>query len=362
MTSLAYFIGHSPTLPTESKLSTLCSLRYFVTLTLKSHSCKDEIMNNSNDNVFEDQSMCSPIVSTILAAAISLVSILAFVGNILVTVTFLMNTTLRTSTNYFIVNMAVSDLLSSLTNWPVYATEGMLSLKHLIDGPVAKILCKLGLYSRSVSLAVSILSLVWIVVERYIAVVHPFKAVMLTKRLRAVLLTLTWIIPLLLGVPYIPYSKIVKHGRQTYCRFLWDKTELYYASGFVLFFCAPLILIIIFYSKIMKALAGSRPMEEEAQDSTRIRNHKQNQTVMKVFVSIVTVFFVCWTPLCVFLLFKIAFPSLFIKDSCMLLARLFFYVLPSLPAAINPIILFAFSSNFLKALKDILSCFACKPC
>ena len=95
--------------------------------------------------------MCSQLVSTTLTAVISFVSISAFAGNILVTVAFLTKASLRTGPNYFIANMAVSDLFSALTVWPLYATEGMLSRKQLIDEPMAKIVCKLGLYSRPVS-------------------------------------------------------------------------------------------------------------------------------------------------------------------------------------------------------------------
>ena len=70
-----------------------------------------------------------------------------------------MNASLRTSTNYFIINMAVSDILSSSANWPVYATEGIIIRKPMIEGSVASKVCKLGHYFRAVSLAVSVLSL-----------------------------------------------------------------------------------------------------------------------------------------------------------------------------------------------------------
>ena len=288
-------------------------------------------MNNSSFNTL-DRLMCSQLVSTTLTAVISFVSISAFVGNILVTVAFLMNATLRTSPNYFIVNMAVSDLFSALTVWPLYATEGMLSRKQLIDEPLAKIVCKLGLYSRPVSQTVSIVSLVWIVVERFIAIVHPLQVKTLTKRLRAVLLTLTWIISLLLGIPYIPFSKIVHQGQQIFCRFSWGEKELsiYFSIGFILFYCVPLTTILVLYSRIMKCLNRSRPTVDEVQESTTIRNRQQNMAVMKVFLWIVIVFFLCWTPLGVFLLLKLAFPSVYKKDSCLLFAGLFFYIFPSL--------------------------------
>ena len=321
-------------------------------------------MNNSSFDAFEGQPTCSQIISTALATAISFVSISAFVGNILVTLTFLMNATLRTSTNCFIVNMALSDLLSALTNWPLYATEGMLSRKKLIDDPVATVVCKLGLYSRSVAQVVSVLSLVWIVVERFIAIVYPFKAKTLTRQHRAILLMVTWIVPLLIGVPHIRFANILKQGKQTYCRLLWGKNELsiYFLSGFVALYCVPLVTIIILYSRIMKNLTRTRPTADKVQESTRIRNRQQNMVVMKVFISIVIVFFLCWTPLCVFLLLKMVFPSLYAKDSCLLFAGLFYYVFPSLRTAINPVILFVSSTNFYRGLKDMFYCVAWKSC
>ena len=320
-------------------------------------------MNNSSFNAL-NPSMCTQAVSTTLTAVISFVSISAFVGNILVTAAFLMNATLRTSPNYFITNMAVSDLFSALTIWPLYATEGMLSRKQLIDEPMATVLCKLGQYSRSVSQIVSTVSLVWIVVERFMAIVHPFQVKSLTKRLRAVLLTSTWIISLLLGIPYIPFSKIIHQGQQIFCRFSWGEKELsiYFSVGFVLFYCVPLTTILALYSRIIKCLKRPRPTVDEVQERTTIRNRQQNMTVMKVFLSIVIVFFLCWTPLCAFLLLKLAFPPVYSNDSCLLFLGLFYYLFPSLGTAINPVILFASSTNFSKALKEMFKCSTLNPC
>ena len=321
-------------------------------------------MNNSSTDAFEDVPTCSRIPSTIITSVISFASLAAFIGNSLVTITFLMNTTLRTSTNYFIVNMAVSDLLSSSTNWPLYATEGMLSRKHLIQDSMANFVCKLGTYSRAVSQAVSVLSLLMIVVDRYIAIVLPFKAIHVTKRLRVVLLLFTWALPLLVGFPYAWLCKIVKEGGQTFCGSFesWSTIEIYsfYSVGFLIFYFVPLILIIILYSRIMKRLRQTRP-GEGGQEAVTKRTLHQNQIVMKVFLWIVSAFFICWTPLCVYIVLMRLFPSIFSKDSCMLYSGFFYYVFPSLSTVINPIILFKYGSRFSKALKEMFSRFTCKP-
>ena len=318
-------------------------------------------MNNSSSDAFVDLPTCSRIVSTMLTAAISFVSMAAFVGNCLVTVTFLINTTLRTSTNYFIVNMAVSDLLSSSTNWPLSATEGLLSSRHVIEGSMAAFVCKLGMYFRVVSQAVSVQSLLLIVVDRYIAIVLPFKAIHVSRRLRAVLLLFTWIFPLLFGIPYIGSSKIVQKGHQAMCSFSLNTMEksIYYSAGFLTFYCVPLISIIILYSRIMKNLRQTSRGGKE-QEYVRIRNLYQNKIIMKDFLWIVSAFFICWTPLCVYLVLKIVFPSFDAKDSCKLASTSFFYIFPPLNTVINPVILFVSSSRFSKALKDMFSRCTCK--
>ena len=321
-------------------------------------------MNNSSTGDFEDQSTYFAFASTTITIVISLVSIMAIVGNVLVTVSVLMKATLRTSTNYFIVNMAVSDLLSASTNWPLYATEGMLSGKSLIEGSMATIVCKLGMYSRAISQAVSVLSLVLIVVERFVAIVHPFHVTILTTRLRAFLLLFTWIFPLSIGFPYVWFPKIVQDRSQTFCRFSWARLQLstFYTVGFLIFYCVPFILIIVLYSRIMKTLKPGRLAEETSQQSISMRNKQQNQTVMKVFISIVTAFFLCWTPLCVYLVLRMVFPSFFTKDirRLKLYVGLFFYVFPSLSTAVNPMILFVSSSRFSSALREMFGCVKCK--
>lgn len=323
-------------------------------------------MNNSSIVDFEVQSTCSNVVSTSLTSVISFVSVSAFVGNILVTAVFLMFTTIRTSTNYFIVNMAVSDLLSAFTNWPLYVMDGMLTRRHMIDDPMATILCKLGLYSRAVSQAVSILSLELIVVDRFIAIVLPFQSIRITRRLRALLMLLSWIFPLSTLIPYVWYAKIVQEGRQTFCKFSssWNTMELstFYTVGFLVFYFIPFILITVLYSKIMKCLKQRRPMDQTRQNTIRIQNRQQNQTVMKVFISIVVAFFLCWTPLCVYIALVVVFPSLFAKDACRLFLGLSYYVFPSLSAAVNPVILFVSSSRFSNLLKEMLTSILCKLC
>lgn len=313
-------------------------------------------MNNST--VSSHEPPCSNVVSTLFIVLMSVISVAAFIGNALVTVTFLKTSSLRTSTNYYIVNMAVSDLLCSCFNWPLYATEGFLTRKELITGSLATVACKLGMYSRGVSQVVSVLSLVLIAVDRYFAIVFPLKSTLFDRdKVRVALLLLTWTIPVLFGIPYLVYTVVVKVDDYNFCRTTWSTqiNAVFNAGGFVVFYCTPLILMIVLFSRIVKTLRKGREMFSQLKN----KRQKQHQKITKILILMVVAFFVCWTPLCVYLSLKMVNPDLFQKDPCQVMVALFFYIFPSLSTAINPVILFLFSTNYHQALNSLLLQLCC---
>ena len=83
-------------------------------------------MDNYTEVDNNDQRNCSFGASTMFTVALSVISILTSARNLLVVVSFMKVVTLKTSSNYYIVNMAISDLVSVVLTWPLFATEGML--------------------------------------------------------------------------------------------------------------------------------------------------------------------------------------------------------------------------------------------
>ena len=301
-------------------------------------------------------SPCSHVVSTLFITITSIISLASFVGNFLVTVTFLKTPSLRTSTNYYIVNMAISDILCSCFNLLLYATEGMLTSRVLITEPSASVLCKLGMYSRGVSQAVSVLSLILIAVDRYIAIVFPLKASMVDQgTVRLTLSVFTWIIPIAFCCPYVIYAKVITVDDNTFCRLLWNASAhtIFNLAGFVTFYCTPFVVMIVLYTRIVKALRKRPDTGDEIRDSVSNKRRRQHQKITKILISIVVVFFVCWTPLCIYLALKMFYPDLFVQDHCQILLALFFYIFPSLSTAMNPLILFLFSTNYHEALATL---------
>ena len=61
----------------------------------------------------------------------------------------------------------------------------------------------------------------------------------------------------------------------------------------------------------------------------------------------------CFFIFCVYLILKLTFPAIFIKYKCKWILGFSYFVLPLLSTAMNPVILFCFSSNFRHALQTL---------
>ena len=81
------------------------------------------------------------------------------------------------------------------------------SLHWHVIGIVGSILCKFFHFAISVSLFVSVQSLVWIAIDRFVAVVFSIKLGLISIKIRTIAIVSTWI---LMGVVY--FSSLVISG------------------------------------------------------------------------------------------------------------------------------------------------------
>ncbi|XP_078371950.1 QRFP-like peptide receptor [Oculina patagonica] len=310
-------------------------------------------MNNFTSINSSEDSSCPYAVSIFFTTAMAIISSVAFIGNILVIFSVFKTPSLRTSANYYYVNMAVSDFLASFTTWPMYLTDEIITRSgSLLEESLANVLCKVGVFFRMVSLVVSILSLVLIAVDRFVATIYPLKATLITEKHRALLLFATWLISIGYCVPFCFFYRAGEIGQQMSCKFTMSGSAriIYFTTGLVLFVVLPLVTIVIIYSRIMRAL-NKRPNPGNTRCKSQQNRNNQTKNIMKIFKSIVLAFVICYSLYCVYLILKTTSPDLFIKDKCKLILGFAFYALPSLSTAINPVILFTFSTNFRQSLR-----------
>ena len=276
---------------------------------------------------------CPLAASVFFTTVLAVISLAAFIGNILEMNVVYKTPSLRTGTNIYYVNVAVSDFLSSLTSWPLYFTdEIIISPGILIQGRLATTGCKIGVYVRLVSTSVSILSLLLIATDRYIAIIFPFK----TSLLLAV-----WAVSMGYSFPMLYFSQVEDVGEERFCRFAWNDTVtliIYYVSGITMINVVPRIVILILYSRIMQTLSQkvySRPLFGSI--NSEGKRNKEMQNIMKIFKSIVIAYTACFFLLCVDLILKMFFHEIVTKDKCKWILGFSYFVFPLLSTAIKPI-------------------------
>ena len=146
---------------------------------------------SASNNSYQVCEMTADSAAEITAKAVTyfFIFLVSFFGNIFILVVIYKNKRLRRSINYFVFNMAVSDLFNPLTVMTMKIVEiisGSESWK--VDSPwlLGNILCKLTYFLPDVSLVVSIGSLLLISIDRLIAVVFPLKAKLISSKVRLI--------------------------------------------------------------------------------------------------------------------------------------------------------------------------------
>jgi len=111
--------------------------------------------------------------------------------------------------NYFIVNMAMSDLLFPIFLFPPKLTDLYVDYQWLISGPLGRALCKLVIFLVYTSMFVSIESLVLIAVDRFGAVVFPLRSTLISSKLCAFFIFATWIVAMAVSSPFLVAYELV---------------------------------------------------------------------------------------------------------------------------------------------------------
>ena len=290
-----------------------------------------------------------------------LIFIVSLVANSLIVAIVYKTPNLRTPINFFIANMASSDLL-----YPIFWIPWNLSLLHtnsfLIGGQLGQALCKLVPFFGNVSFTVSIQNLILIAVDRFGAVVFPLRSPLIRSKLCPFFILATWIVAVAVNSPDLFTSELVEYPEGTLCVLEWKKAfgvsssfVSYLLAFYILFTYIPVLLLIILYSIIViKFKTQVHPGEQSA--NTQQQRDRRKRNVLQMSIAIVTVFVLCWLPLSINHLI-IVYQDTFTHLSC---SFWIYYEVTGYMAnaycAINPVICFMFSSNYRKALKRLIKC------
>ena len=322
-------------------------------------------MNSTTGNGSIESSSCfSETAYKIgLTITLSLIIAVSLTGNSFIVLIVYKMPTLKKPINYFIANMAMSDLLYSIF-WP----PTRLSLTHstnlwLIGGQFGQALCKLVHFFSDVSSIVSIQNLVLITVDRFAAVVFPLRSPLIRSKLCPFFIFGTWVVAAAFISPYFYIYQLVEYSGKRWCavtrkKVFGESSSLadYHLAGSILFIYIPVMLLVLLYSIIIiKLKTQAHPGEQSA--NTQQQRNRLNRNVLQLSIAIVLVFVFCWLPNTTNFLIILYRASSIHQFSCgfWLYYHVTYYIAVGY-CAINPIICFVFSSNYREGLKRLMNC------
>ena len=294
-----------------------------------------------------------------------LLFVVSLAGNTIIGIIVYKMKNMRKPINFFIVNMAMSDLLYPIFLFPWNVTDLYVD-SWLISGPLGQALCKLTPFFVDLSGTVSVQSLVLIAVDRFGAVVFPLRSPVISSKLCPFFILATWIIAMAVHCPAdLITMKLVEYPGGMACVRQWNEVfgesssfKIYIVALFVAFRYIPLVLIAILYLTIALKIKSQKIPGEQSVNG-REQRVKRERNVLNMSIAIVLAFAVCWLPLSIYWFLKIFSSDNAVISSCgfRYFASIVFFLTYS-NCAINPCICFIFSGNYRQGLKNLLSSFS----
>ncbi|KAK1153803.1 G-protein coupled receptor 54-like [Acipenser oxyrinchus oxyrinchus] len=286
----------------------------------------------------------------------ALIMLVGLVGNSLVIYVITKHKQMRTATNFYIGNLATTDILFLVCCVPFTAT--LYPLPSWIFG---EFMCKFVNYLQQVTVQATCITLTAMSVDRCYATLYPLQS--LRRRTPRVAMAVSvgiWIGSCILSLPMALYHRIevgLWYGLRTYCieKFPTEaQQKVYILYSFLAVYLLPLITICVCYTIMLKRVG--RPVVEPIDNNYQPvpqpseRSLVLRARVTRMVVAIVLLFSVCWGPIQLFLLvqgfyrgFQANYETYKIKTwaNCMSYAN----------SALNPIVYSFMGESFRKSFK-----------
>lgn len=270
--------------------------------------------------------------------------------------------------NYYIINMAAADLFTTVFNIgiQVYHYGLMIVNKQFewFDGIAGVILCKFTAFIQGAAIACSVVTLAAIAINRFLAVMYPFHRS--RRNSTAVLVIfLTWMSSFAIASPMLYAMQVENEDGALYCVENWEplfdnhSSKYYTLVLFLSLFACPLAIIGTLYS-IIAFKVWVRTVPGHITGANQQHEIKTRKKILKICMTVVLVFALCWLPFYVYLIFQFVSAK---NNGCnapeyVAFLGLFFAHANS---AISPFIYVVYNSDYQKGMKKIVKLCRC-PC
>ena len=267
------------------------------------------------------------------------------------------NKTFRSAKGYFILNLALSDLMVLFLFLPF-------DLAYLENGsiwPFGFVPCKLINVLNSLSVTVSGSMLICIGYERYKAIVNSLMS-RLSRRKALVMVVFSWVYSCVLQIPFV-FALTVEPSGRCLIDTAWWPNQLSFNLTYIMAlivpqFVIPAFCIILFYVGIVCHLRKAHKLNYRRGIYTSVdvaeKREKQNRKTTKLLTGLVLVYAICILPGKVILLSIMVKPALLFSHFTRQLYE-FARLLTTANSCFNPILYTTISHSFRDDLRKLFS-------
>ncbi|XP_071361217.1 neuropeptide Y receptor type 2 [Trachinotus anak] len=323
-------------------------------LEVKSSNCCSTADTISDENFLKlDDSTKLVGVQVILILAYSTIILFGVIGNSLVIYVVYKFKNLRTVTNFFIVNLAVADLLVNTLCLPftlVYTLYG--------EWKFGQVLCFMLPCAQGMAVHVSTITLNIIALDRHRSIVYHTETKM-SKDMCTVVIVITWAVSALLASPlaiFREYGTVDLSPDESIqvCTEKWPESSMngsiYSISMLLVQYGLPLAINSVAYIRIWNKLKNHMAL------GGRNDRHQRRKKTTKMLLTMVVVFAVSWLPLHAFqLAVDIDSTVLYMKDFKLLFTV--FHIVAMCSTFVNPILYGWMNNNYRSAFLSVCKCY-----
>ncbi|XP_038045024.1 G-protein coupled receptor 54-like [Patiria miniata] len=294
------------------------------------------------------------VYSKLVPFIIGVITLVGLVGNSIVVYVIVCQGHLKTVTNYYIVNLAITDIF-----YLVFCAPFTASLYATTSWLFGQFMCKFVFYMMQVTAQATCATLTAMSIDRYYAITDPLKSLKTrTPRVAIVVSVVIWTGSALLAIPVAVYFNDVEFadGNETYqfCRATWPYPIFYpgYAVYcFVMLYVIPLSIIAVCYTIVLNRLWKTVAPTEESHAPVHLRILMQKRRVTRMILAVVLAFAACWIGVHVMSLWRGIDPDNFPKTNMVVFVyQVFAHLLSYLNSCVNPFVYAFMGGNFRKQM------------
>lgn len=253
--------------------------------------------SNASDSLSLSFSSHNTVFRTFKLFLYTVIFLVSVTGNALVCIIIVRHRRMRTVTNYFILNLAIADLAVTCICIPF---DIPVQENHY-RWPYGGFLCRTLYPLQTMAIFASIFTLTAVSLNRFCAIVYPFKTHMTTTHAKRIIL----IIWALSSMFVIPYSLVLRLDEETMsCEEEWPGDlkyrKAYTMSLFLVQYVIPLSIMAMAYLKIARELqkcVRKRKTSAAAwHTALKLSQEREGKRVIRMLIVVTVLFAICVLP------------------------------------------------------------------